>query len=89
MYENGYSTKEVRVRAVEAVERGLSVTVASDDFGVSRRTLHRWLERVREDGNDGLERRVGSGRPRKLDELSDGELPSFYFWIRNRPMDRR
>jgi transposase len=74
MYENGYSTKEVRVRAVEAVGRGLSVRVASDAFGVSRRTLHRWLKRVRVDGSDGLERRVGSGRPRKLEELSEDEL---------------
>lgn len=74
MRENGYSTVEIRVRAVQAVERGWNVTEAADAFGVSRSTLHRWLSRYSNDGSDGLQRKLGSGRPRKLEELDEAEL---------------
>ena len=74
MSEEGYSTIEIRIRAVQAVERGWAVGEAADAFGVARRTLHRWLDRYRENGEVGLARKPGSGRPRKLDELEEGEL---------------
>ena len=67
MSEEGYSTFEVRLRAVHAVERGWSVSEAADAFGVARRTLHRWLKRYEQDGEAGLTRKPGSGRPRKLE----------------------
>lgn len=71
MGEEGYSTYEIRVRAVQAVERGWPIGQASDAFGISRRTLHRWLARFINDGQDGLHRQPGSGRPRKLEELTE------------------
>ena len=74
MSDAGYSTYEVRVRAVGAVMRGLPVTHVADAFDVSPRTLHRWLKRHEENGDDGLERQPGSGRPRKLEELDEDEL---------------
>ena len=74
MSEEGFSTFEVRIRAVHAVERGWTVSAAADAFDISRRTLHRWLSRRQEGGAAGLERRLGSGRPRKLEELDEGEL---------------
>jgi transposase len=74
MSEEGYSTFEVRIRAVQAVERGWAVSEAADAFGIARRTLHRWLNRYEENGEAGLARRPGSGRPRKLEELDEGEL---------------
>lgn len=74
MSEEGYSTLEVRVRAVRAVERGWTVGDAADAFGVAPRTLHRWLRRYEKHGDDGLERRWGSGRPRVLVELQEAEL---------------
>jgi transposase len=74
MSEEGYSTVEVRIRAVQAVERGWAVSEAADAFGVARRTLHRWLNRYEENGEAGLARKPGSGRPRKLEELGEGEL---------------
>jgi transposase len=70
----GYSTFEVRIRAVQAVERGWAVGEAADAFGIARRTLHRWSRRYEQHGEDGLQRRPGSGRPRKLEELDEGEL---------------
>lgn len=74
MSEEGYSTYEIRVGAVRAVERGWTVTDSADAFGVTRRTLHRWLERYEGNGVDGLQRHPGSGRPRKLEELDEQEL---------------
>lgn len=74
MSEEGYSTFEVRVRAVQAVERGWVVGDAADAFGVARRTLHRWLKRYEKNGETGLARKPGSGRPRKLEEIEEGEL---------------
>jgi len=74
MSGDGYSTFEIRTRAVQAVGRGWPIGNAADVFGVSRRTLHRWLSRYATDGACGLERKSGSGRPRKLKGLSEKEL---------------
>jgi len=74
MSEEGYSTFEVRIRAVQAVERGWAVSEAADAFGIARRTLHRWLYRYEENGEAGLARKPGSGRPRKLEDMEEGEL---------------
>jgi transposase len=69
-----YSTVEVRSRAVSAVHRGLSVTQVAETLGVGRNTIHRWLGRFQERGAEGLARRSGSGRPRKLSDLSEEDL---------------
>jgi len=63
-----YSTLEVRSRAVEAVSRGLPTGEVADAFGVDRTTLYRWVTRSK---SQGLERKVGSGRPRLLGELTE------------------
>jgi transposase len=76
MREDGYSTLEIRIRAVQAVGRGISVESTAKAFGVARQTLHRWLARYRADADFGLSRKAGSGRPRKLEELSEMELRS-------------
>jgi transposase len=62
----GYSTVDVRVRAVEAVRKGMAVSQTATTFGVDRTTLHRWLARHDRHGAAGLQRRPVSGRPRKL-----------------------
>lgn len=74
MNEEGYSTYEVRLRAVQAVERGWMVSDAADAFGITRRTLHRWLSRYHSDGGSGLRRSPGSGRPRTLGAMNEIEL---------------
>lgn len=74
MSEEGYSSYEVRVRAVKAVKRGWPASEAADAYGVSRATLYRWLTRYDDSGANGLHRQAGSGRPRKLDELAEDEL---------------
>jgi transposase len=62
----GYSTLDVRIRAVEAVRNGMPISQTAVAYGVDRTTLHRWLARHHKDGEQGLQRRSVSGRPRKL-----------------------
>jgi transposase len=70
----GYSTYEIRQRAVHAVvEEALPVTVVARAFGTDRSTIHRWLSRYHvAGGQQGLLRKPVSGRPRKLEAL-DGK----------------
>ena len=63
---HGYSTVDVRIRAVEAVRNGMPVSHTAAAYGVDRSTLHRWLVRHDLHGEQGLQRRPVSGRPRKL-----------------------
>lgn len=65
----GYSTLELRGRAVEALRRGLALTEVAAAFRVDRTTLFRWHTRFVREGEGGLLRRPGSGRPRKLANL--------------------
>jgi transposase len=69
-----YSTFEIRVRAVEAVSRGLPVGDVADAFGINRTTLFRWVRRHGENGLSGLERKEVSGRPRLLECLDQEAL---------------
>lgn len=71
---HGYSTLDVRVRAVEAVLKGMPVSQTATTFGVDRTTLHRWLARYDKDGETGLQRRPVSGRPRKLNRFTGKRL---------------
>jgi transposase len=70
----GYSGYDVRRRAVHAVESGMSVTVVASAYGASRATVHRWFQRYEAEGDDGLARKPGSGRPRLLEGLGDADL---------------
>jgi transposase len=70
----GYSTLDVRVRAVKAVQGGMAVGQAAQAYGVDRTTLHRWLRRYDEAGDSGLQRRPVSGRPRKLQSINNYNL---------------
>lgn len=66
MSQGGYSTLEMRSRAVLAVERGQPLGQVAQAYDVNRTTLFRWVQRFTMRGVSGLERRVGSGRPRLL-----------------------
>ena len=61
-----YSTLEVRLRAVDAVKKGMPVTQAATAFGIDRTTLRRWLARHDQGGDAGLQRLPVPGRPRIL-----------------------
>jgi transposase len=70
MSQGRYSSYDLRIRAVEAVVgRGLTVTEVAEAYDTDRTTLFRWIKRYRQDGENGLYRRAGSGRPRKVKEL--------------------
>lgn len=74
MSEGSYSTVEIRRSAVAAVLRGVAVGQVAEAFSVDRTTIFRWVRRYEVQGENGLQRRIGSGRPRKLQDLSEGEL---------------
>lgn len=74
MDERKNSTYEIRVRAVKAVLRGRSMSDVADAYGTNRSTVSRWVKRYQTEGEEGLERRATSGRPRKLEELTEEEL---------------
>jgi transposase len=71
----GYSTFAVRVRAVQAVANGTPVAQVARAHGVDRTTMHRWVRRYQDAGGElGLQRRPVTGRPRKLQCVSEEEL---------------
>ena len=73
----GYSTYEVRIRAVRAVlDEKMTIKAVAEVFGVDRVTLHRWLVRYRCDAHAGLQRKPVPGRPRKLAALDANKLTS-------------
>jgi transposase len=74
MYQGRYSTFDVRIRAVEAVNRGMAVGQVADAFNVDRTTLFRWCQKYETDGQEGLQRKPGSGRPRLLEDLEEDDL---------------
>lgn len=74
MSEGTHLSAEVRRRAVRAVQDGMSRKAVAAAYGVERTTLYRWLQNYEVDGESGLDRKAGSGRPRKLEELRENEL---------------
>lgn len=71
----GYSTFDVRVRAVRAViADGLTVTEVAQAYGTDRSTIHRWLGRFAANGENGLERSPVPGRPGKIASLDSNAL---------------
>jgi transposase len=71
MKEATYSTYEVRVRAVQALHLGMPISQVAQAYQVDRTTLHRWRARYEQaEGDQGLLRAPGSGRPRKLGQLT-------------------
>jgi len=44
-------SKDLRIRVIDAVDRGVPRTEVADQFMVSLRTIKRWLQRRRETGN--------------------------------------
>jgi transposase len=60
---NAYS-KDLRLRVLDAVERGMAREEASELFGVSLSTIKRWVKRRRQ-GED-LEPKRSTGRKRRI-----------------------
>jgi transposase len=74
MSEGSHLTTEFRRRAVVAVLDGLPKTAVAAAYGVDRKTIARWVNRFQEGGQDALLRQVGSGRRRKLEDLTEEEI---------------
>jgi transposase len=74
MSDGAHLSAEVRQRAVDAIYQGVPVGQVAVAYGVSRVTVFRWMRRVHLQGEEGLQRKAGSGRPRKLEELTEDGL---------------
>jgi len=66
----------MRVRAVQAVRRGMGICAVAAAYQTDRSTVFRWMQRYGEEGTSGLLRRTGSGRPRKLQDLDEEDWRS-------------
>lgn len=69
-----HCTYELRFRAVQAVLNGLDVCEVAEAYGTHRSTIFRWRDRYDKQTEQGLLRRRGSGRRRKLQCLSERGL---------------
>ena len=58
---------------MEALKGGLTFVQVAAAYQVNRTTLFRWHARHVQEGDDGLLRRPGSGRPRKLGDVEEGD----------------
>ena len=74
MGDGSHLTATVRERAALAVLAGMPILSVGVAYGVDRKTVSRWVARYRENGRSALCRKKGSGRPRKLEELTEHEL---------------
>jgi len=76
MSEGSHLSTEVRHRAVVG---GMSKTAVADAYGVDRKTIARWVNKFDVGGSEALVRQAGSGRPRKLEDLTEDELRRIAF----------
>jgi transposase len=60
----GIYSKDLRLRALDAVDRGISRKVVVETFSVSLTTLKRWLKKRREGGD--LSPGTSTGRKRRI-----------------------
>ena len=84
MSEAAHFTSDIRRRAVDAVLEGMAKTAVAGAYGVDRNTIARWVNKFEERGDDALDRQSGSGRPRKLEDLTEEELFKNTVWRRLR-----
>jgi transposase len=71
MQETKYSTYDIRMRAVTARLKGMSMNNIASAYQVNRSTLHRWTIRYRNEGEQGLVRCAVSGRPSVFKKIKD------------------
>lgn len=76
MSDGTHLTATVRERAAHAAINDMGISSVAVAYGVDRKTVSRWVTKYSDYGGAALERKVGSGRPRKLEELTEDELSS-------------
>jgi transposase len=74
MSDGSHLSVTVRERATLAVLEGMTIASVSAAYGVDRKSVSRWVAKFRLNGCKALYRKAGSGRPRKLEELTEEEL---------------
>jgi len=64
-----------RLRAWELKGEGWSQQEIANALGVSKGAVSQWIKRGREDGIEGLKRRIATGAPPRLSQKQRAELP--------------
>lgn len=59
-------TSALRLQAIKAVRKGVTVAEVARLFDVTERSMYRWLARFTNEGQRGLQTKERSGRPPKL-----------------------
>ena len=67
-----------KILAVQSVLRGTSIKYVARSLNVTERAVQIWVKKVIEGGYPELERKKGSGRPKKL---SEDELDTITDWL--------
>ena len=76
MSDGTHLTATVRERAAQAAIDGIGISTVAAAYGIDRKTVSRWVSKYSDCGSAALHRKAGSGRPRKLEELTEEELSS-------------
>jgi transposase len=76
MSDGTHLTATVRERIAPAAFNGLGISRVAAAYGVGQKTVPGWITKYSDYGGAAFERKVGGGRPRKLEELSEDELAS-------------
>ena len=74
MSDGTHFTATARERAARAAVDGMGISSIALAYGVDRKTVSRWVSKYSDCGIAALQRKVGSGWPRKLEELTVEEL---------------
>ena len=72
--QSKYSTYDVRLRAVHAVEEGMPVAAVAKAYQTHRATVYRWWQSYCNDKDKGVLRKNGSGRPRSFQAINSDKL---------------
>jgi transposase len=67
-------SRDLRLKVLEAIDRGMSRREVAEVFGVSVPTIKRWLKRRRETG--GVEAKPNPGPPARKGVALEGALPA-------------
>ena len=80
-------SKDLRIRVIDAVDRGVPRAEVAEQFMVSLRTIKRWLQRRRETGNLAASPRPGATQTSRFPRARQGTDESFSKWPTSHPCD--
>ncbi len=77
----------IRVRTIEVIEAGMGKSKATEEFGISRRAVTRWIRADRQGGKEALKAKP-RGRPRGGGKLKPWQRATIVNLITDRHPDQ-